>query len=239
MSGTTQYGIKLFSDGANTKEMLAAINDGVVSGFTTNPTLMRKAGVANYEEFAKSMRDAIPKEYSISYEVISDELKEMGRQARKISSWGENIYVKIPITNTKGVSTTPLIEELSNDGLMLNITAILTIDQVIAVSKALSHDTPSIVSYFAGRAANAGVDPMEVAREMVKIMSSNPLSEVLWASPREVLNVRQAAESGCHIITITPDIQKQLALFGKDLTQYSLETVQMFYDDAKASGYTL
>ena len=146
MSGTTQYGIKLFSDGANTKEMLAAINDGVVSGFTTNPTLMRKAGVANYEEFAKSMRDAIPKEYSISYEVISDELKEMGRQARKISSWGENIYVKIPITNTKGVSTTPLIEELSNDGLMLNITAILTIDQVIAVSKALSHDTPSIVS---------------------------------------------------------------------------------------------
>lgn len=230
--------IKLFADGANPDEMVAAYKSGQIQGFTTNPTLMKKAGIKDYESFAHQVLGLI-KDMPISFEVFSDELPEMERQARKIAAWGSNVYVKIPVTNTKSVFSGPIIKSLSRDGVKLNVTAVFTLEQVHEVAECLSRDTPAVISIFAGRIANAGVDPMPLMRAAVAIAKKLPLAEVLWASPREALNVLQAEECGCHIITITADIQSQLKNFGKDLTQYSLETVKMFHSDASSAGYSL
>jgi transaldolase len=238
MRGLSQFRIKLYADGADLKGMIEEYKKGIASGFTTNPTLMKKAGVKSYEEFAKAALKAIP-DLPISFEVFSDDLPGMEREARKIGSWGNNVYIKIPVTNTKGESTAPLVKKLSHDGLKLNVTAILTVDQVKMVAKALSPDTPSIVSVFAGRIADTGTDPMPIMKESVKILKSNPKAELLWASTRELLNFIQAESCGCHIITITNDILKKVPLVGKDLTELSLETVQMFYSDAQSAGYKI
>ncbi|MBM3652062.1 MAG: transaldolase [Alphaproteobacteria bacterium] len=230
--------IKLFADGADLKEMLALYPDPRIVGFTTNPTLMRKAGVTDYESFAREVLKAIP-DRPVSFEVFADENEEMERQAHVIASWGPNVNVKIPVTNTKGVSTAPIIRRLSQDGVTLNVTAIMTIKQVREVADALSPDTPAIVSVFAGRVADTGVDPIPHMIACRKELSSNPKAELLWASPRELLNVFHAVEAGCHIITATPDILAKLALVGKDLNLYSLETVQMFHRDAMQSGFAI
>jgi transaldolase len=236
--GLPQFNIKLYADGADMEGMIEEYNKGIASGFTTNPTLMKKAGVKSYEEFAKAALKAIP-DLPISFEVFSDNFSGMEQEARKIAGWAENVYIKIPVTNTKGESTAPLVKILSHDGLKLNVTAILTVDQVKTVAKALSPATPSIVSVFAGRIADTGVDPMPIMKESVKILRSNPKAELLWASTRELLNLTQAESCGCHIITITNDILKKLPLVGKDLHELSLETVQMFYNDAKGAGYKI
>ena len=230
--------IKLYADGADLAGMVEEYKKGIVSGFTTNPTLMKKAGVTSYEEFAKAALVAIP-DLPISFEVFSDDFPGMEREARKIGSWGDNVYIKIPVTNTKGESTALLVKKLSHDGLKLNVTAILTIDQVKTVAKALSPDTPSIVSVFAGRIADTGVDPIPIMKESVKILKVNPRAELLWASTRELLNLVQAESCGCHIITITNDILKKVSMVGKDLSELSLETVQMFYSDAQSAGYRI
>jgi len=236
--GLPQFNIKLYADGADMEGMIEEYNKGIASGFTTNPTLMKKAGVKNYDEFAKAVLKAIP-DLPISFEVFSDDFSGMEREARKIACWGENVYIKIPVTDTKGESTAPLVKKLSHDGLKLNVTAILTVDQVKTVAKALSPATPSIVSVFAGRIADTGIDPMPIMKESVKILRSNPKAELLWASTRELLNLIQAESCGCHIITITNDILKKLPLVGKDLHELSLDTVQMFHSDAKAAGYKI
>jgi transaldolase len=218
--------------------MIEEYKKGIVSGFTTNPTLMKKAGVTSYEDFAKATLKAIP-DLPISFEVFSDDLPSMEREARKIGSWGHNVYIKIPVTNTKGESTALLVKKLSHDGLKLNVTAILTLQQVKTVATALSSDTPSIISIFAGRIADTGVDPIPIIKASVKILKANPKAELLWASTRELLNLIQAESCGCHIITITNDILKKVPLVGKDLNQLSLETVQMFYSDAQSAGYKI
>lgn len=238
MRGLPQFRIKLYADGADLNDMIEEYRKGIASGFTTNPTLMKKAGVKSYEEFAKAALRAIP-DLPISFEVFSDDFSGMEREARKIGSWGNNVYIKIPVTNTKGESTTPLVRKLSHDGLKLNVTAILTLDQVKTVAQVLSPGTPSIVSVFAGRIADTGVDPTPIMREAAKILKPNPNAELLWASSRELLNLFQAQSCECHIITITNDIFKKIPLVGKDLNQLSLETVQMFYSDAQSAGYTI
>ena len=211
---------------------------GLVNGFTTNPTLMRKAGVTDYKDFALKAIAAIP-DMPISFEVFSDDFDTMEREAREIASWGGDTYVKIPITNTKGESAGPLIKKLSAEGFSLNVTAMLTLDQVSTVADAAAPGSRTIVSVFAGRIADTGVDPVTLMTEAVAILKKRPKAELLWASPREVLNVVQAEECGCHIITATPDIIAKVPLLGKDLNQYSLETVKMFYDDARAVGFKL
>ncbi|MDK9723665.1 MAG: transaldolase [Sterolibacteriaceae bacterium MAG5] len=230
--------IKLFADGADIKSMEALSKHTHISGFTTNPTLMRKAGVDDYERFAAEVLRIIP-DRPLSFEVFADDFPTMERQARVISSWGKNVYVKIPVTNTQGESACPLIERLSADGIPLNITAILTVEQVAAVARVLDKKTKSIVSVFAGRIADTGVDPVPVMSRCVSILADMPNAELLWASPRELLNIIQADEIGCHIITATPDILGKLPTLGKDLTAYSRETVEMFYRDAKASAYNI
>ena len=238
MNGLPQFKIKLYADGADLNGIIEEYKKGIVSGFTTNPTLMRKAGVESYKEFAKIVLKEIP-DLPISFEVFSDDLSGMEKEAREISSWGENVYIKVPVTNTKGESTAPIIKKLSGDGLNLNVTAILTLEQVKTVAEALSPDTPSIVSIFAGRIADTGRDPMPIMKEAIEILKSKPKAELLWASTREILNLIQAESCGCHIITITNDILKKVPQVGKDLSQLSLETVQMFYDDAMNAGYTI
>ncbi|MBI2082656.1 MAG: transaldolase [Deltaproteobacteria bacterium] len=231
--------IKIFADGANLQEMLALYrNDKRITGFTTNPTLMKKAGITNYEAFAREVLATIT-HLPISFEVFSDDLPEMERQALKIASWGNNVYVKIPVTNTKGISTGPVLKKLSQKNVKLNVTAVFTLEQVSEILGNLSSGVPSIISIFGGRIANAGVDPMPILAESVKVAKRNPACEILWASPREAFNVLQAEACGCHIITITPDILTTMKSFGKDLGQFSLETVQMFYRDAQSAGYTL
>ena len=231
--------IKLFMDGAEVEGMRSAVATMPhIKGFTTNPTLMRKAGITDYTAFAKEVITAV-NGMPISFEVFSDDFAEMEREGRIIHSWGPNASVKIPVTNTEGKSAAPLIRQLSSEGVPLNVTAILTLDQVRAVAEALDPNTPSIVSVFAGRIADAGVDPVPLMREAAGILKHLPRAELLWASPREVLNVLQAEETGCHIITATKDILAKLPLFGKDLAEYSLETVKMFWNDAKAAGYKI
>lgn len=238
MAGLPQFRIKLYADGADLNGMIEEYKKGIVSGFTTNPTLMKKAGVKSYETFAKDALKAIP-DLPISFEVFSDEFAEMEREARIIAEWGENVYIKIPVTNTKGVSSTQLIRTLSDDGLKLNVTAILTLEQVKAVQRALSPKTPAIVSVFAGRIADTGRDPMPIMRESVNLLRQNSKAELLWASTRELLNLIQAESCGCHIITITNDILKKVNMVGKDLTELSLDTVNMFYEDAQSAGYKI
>lgn len=229
--------IKLFADGADIGEMYELYNKKIVSGYTTNPSLMRKAGVKDYKKFAKEVLELIP-DMPISFEVFSDDIHEMEKEAREISSWGKNIYVKIPITNTSGMSTSSLIKNLSSDGIKVNITAILTPTQVDDIIDYLDKQTPSIVSVFAGRIADTGMDPVPIMTYISKIVRNHNI-ELLWASTREVLNIIQAQNCGCHIITVTPDILKKLPMLGKDLTELSLETVQMFYNDAKSAGYKI
>lgn len=230
--------IKLFMDGANLEAMKKACNDKLVSGFTTNPTLMRKDGVTDYEAFARAAIAALP-DMPISFEVFSDEFDQMEREARAIKSWGGNVFIKIPISNTRGETSIPLVRKLSAEGFSLNVTAILTIDQVKAVSQAISPSSRTIVSVFAGRVADTGVDPVPMMRQCVSILASNKNAELLWASPRELLNLFQAEECGCHILTATTDVIKKLPLVGKDLNEYSIETVKMFYDDARAAQYKI
>lgn len=230
--------IDLYADGADLDEMLAAYRSGIADGFTTNPTLMVKAGVRDYREFAREILEKIPG-LPISFEVISDEFEEMGRQAREIASWGENVYVKVPISNTRGESSLPLIGDLCAEGVQVNATAVMTLEQVAGVIEAVNDETPSIVSIFAGRIADTGVDPVPIMREAVAMAARRPNLKVLWASPREVLNLYQAAECGCHSIAITPELLAKLSLRGKDLNDFSRETVQMFYDDACRAGYRL
>ncbi|MBI1910263.1 MAG: transaldolase [Deltaproteobacteria bacterium] len=230
--------IKIFADGANLEEMKKAYREGTVRGFTTNPTLMRKAGIADYEEFCRKVL-AVISDLPISLEVFSDDIEEMARQAKKISSWGSNVYVKIPVTNTRGEKTSRIIHNLSHEGVKLNVTAILTVDQVKWIAEALAENTPAIVSVFAGRIADTGQDPLPVMQESLNILKNRPLAELLWASPREVLNVVQADRMGCHIITITNDLLKKIPVLGTTLADMSLQTVKMFYEDAVAAKYHL
>ncbi len=230
--------IKIYADGADKEEMIAAYRSGRVHGFTTNPSLMRKAGVTDYEKFAKEVLSHI-KDVSISFEVFSDDLEGMEREARKIAAWGKNIHVKIPVQTTKGQFTGPLIKKLHNEKIALNITAVLTLDQVQRVSECLRGDVPSIVSVFAGRIADTGVDPIPVMKGSAKVLKSLPKSELLWASSREVLNVIQAEECGCHIITVTGDILKKLHMLGKDHAEVSLDTVKTFFEDSTKSGFSI
>ena len=231
--------IHLYADGADITEMAAARKTDLVKGFTTNPTLMRKAGLTDYEAFAKQALEAIP-DRPISFEVFADEFGEMERQARKIATWGEHVFVKIPITDPRGASSLPLIGRLAKAGVKLNLTAILTLDQVRGVAEHLNPDVPAVVSVFAGRIADTGVDPEPIMRASAALLAHLPKAQLLWASSREVLNVFQAEACGCQIITVTPDILKKLAtMHGKDLAELSLDTVKMFDADAKAAGFKL
>lgn len=231
--------IKVFADGADKKSLLELAKKDWVAGFTTNPTLMKKAGILDYKAFALDILSEI-KDRPISFEVFSDEFSEMRTQALDIASWGENVYVKIPITNTKGESSIPLVQELSHSGVKLNVTALFTLEQVLQTAQALAGGAPSVISVFAGRIADTGRNPtpiMEAALAICQATDSN--IELLWASPRELYNIIEADKSGCHIITVSHDILSKLSLIGKDLNEFSLETVQMFYNDAQKAGYKL
>ena len=238
MSVITNLRIKLFADGADLAGIKEMYANPLIKGFTTNPTLMRKAGIQDYKAFAHQVLQAIP-DRPISFEVFADEFDEMERQALEIASWGKNVSVKIPVTNTRKEFSGPLIERLSKVGVALNVTALTTLEQVRRVTAHLAPNVPAIISVFAGRIADTGRDPVPLMAEAVKIMRDKPQSELIWASPRELLNIFQADSIGCHIITATNDILKKLSLVGKDLDQYSLETVQMFYKDAQAAGYKI
>ena len=230
--------VKIFADGADLDEMLMLSRNPLIRGFTTNPTLMRKAGVADYPKFAHDVLAEI-RDRPISFEVFSDDFAEMERQAREIATWGDNVYVKIPITNTRGESSVDLVRRLSHAGVKLNVTAILTLDQVRAVTACFAADCAGCVSVFAGRVADTGRDPVPMMVSALEIMRAKPKLELIWASPRELLNIMQADAIGCHIITVTADILKKLPLVGKDLGAYSLDTVKMFHDDAQKAGYSL
>ena len=230
--------IKIFADGANVEEMIKVYREGLVKGFTTNPTLMKKNGIKNYEKFAKEILNEIV-DLPISFEVFSDEFDNMEKEARLISSWGKNVFVKIPITNTKKESSIPLIKKLSHDGLMLNITAMLTVEQVENVAYNISPESKTIVSVFAGRIADTGRDPIPYMKESSEILKENKNAELLWASPRELLNIFHAEDCNCDIITVTNDILKKLSMVNKDLEELSLDTVKMFYNDGKNLGYNI
>lgn len=231
--------IKVFADGADKKGMLELNANPLITGMTTNPTLMRKAGLTNFEAFARDILQSITAK-PLSLEVFSDEFPEMKRQALKINGWAQNVYVKIPITNTRGESSLPLIKELAADGVKLNVTAILTLDQVRGVAAALNPKAPAVVSVFAGRIADTGVDPVPLMQQGKKILAGLPQAELLWASVREILNIFQADDSGCDIVTVQHDIlAKALKMAGMDLAALSLDTVKMFANDAKAAGFTL
>lgn len=236
--GISKLKIKIFADGAEKAGMLEMYANPVISGFTTNPTLMKKVGIKSYVDFSKDILSCI-KDKPISLEVFSDDFDEMERQAIEINSWGDNIYVKIPITNTKGESAVNLIEKLAKKGVKLNITAIMTVEQVKHILPALQHSPASYVSVFAGRIADAGIDPIPIMKEVVELLKPYPQMELIWASPRELLNIVQADDIGCHIITVTNDILKKLPTLGKDLNEFSLDTVKMFYNDAQAAGYKI
>jgi len=230
--------IKLFADGADLVGMIEMASKPYIAGLTTNPTLMKKAGISDYEKFAKRVLTEI-RDKPVSFEVFSDEINEMKKQGEKIASWGTNVYVKVPITNTRGESTSSVVEYLSNNGVKVNVTAIMTYKQVETVLEVLNTDVESCISVFAGRIADTGIDPVPLMERCVNLLSSNTRSELIWASPRELLNVFQADAIGCQIITATNDILRKLELIGMDLEQYSLETVKMFYADASLSGYAI
>jgi transaldolase len=231
--------VKIFADGADKAGMLQLNANPLIQGLTTNPTLMRKVGISDFEAFARDILQGI-KEKPLSFEVFSDDFPEMKRQAMKINSWAKNVYVKIPITNTRDESALPLIKELANEGVKLNITAILTLDQVKGVAASLNPKVPSFVSVFAGRIADTGVDPIPHMVECKKILKGLPSAELLWASVREVLNIFQANDCGCEIVTVPHDIlNKAIKLSGMDLKELSLDTVKMFANDAKAAGFSL
>jgi transaldolase len=230
--------VKIYADGADRASMLKARANPLIKGLTTNPTLMRKAGVSDYEAFARDILAQIP-DRDISFEVFSDDFDEMYAQALKISSFGQNVYVKIPVTNTHGEGSTPLIERLVEKGVKLNVTALFTREQIDAVSAALGAQVPCCVSVFAGRIADAGVDPLPYMKYALEVMRARPNQELIWASPREVFNIVQADDIGCHIITVTSDLIAKLPTLGKDLGEFSLDTVKMFRSDAVAAGYSI
>ena len=238
MKKTEDLKVKIFSDGADKKDMLDMASKTFIKGLTTNPSLMKKAGIKDYEAFAKDILSTI-KEKPISFEVFSDDFDEMEKQAMKITSWADNVYVKIPVTNTKKESSNELIKRLVEKKVKLNITAIMTLDQVKTVLSVLDNKVPSIISVFAGRIADTGKDPVPLMKECLTEMKINPKSELLWASPRELLNIIQADQIGCHIITATKDIIKKLKLANYDLEDYSLDTVKMFYKDAVDAGFKI
>jgi len=238
MKTVEELTVKIFADGAEKAGMLEMYAKPYIKGFTTNPTLMHKAGLTDYRAFARDILHAIP-DRPISFEVFSDEFGDMERQAREIATWGDNVYVKIPVTNTRREPAYDLVRRLANEGVKLNITAIMTIDQVRNVVDAVKDGAPSCVSVFAGRIADTGRDPVPIMSECVSILKAAPQAELIWASPRELLNIMQADAIGCHIITVTNDILKKLALVGKDLGDYSLDTVKMFFDDGRKAGFTL
>jgi transaldolase len=230
--------VKIFADGAHLDGMRALAREPYIRGFTTNPTLMRQAGVSDYRAFAREVLDAIP-DRPISFEVFSDDFESMEREAHEMATWGPHVYVKIPVTDTRRQPADDLIRRLSHGGVRVNVTAVMTLDQVRAVTRALAGGAPSNVSVFAGRIADTGRDPVPHMAAALDILAAAPAAELIWASPREVLNVRQAHDIGCHIITVTADILKKLPVLGRDLDDYSLETVRMFYDDARAAGFEL
>lgn len=238
MTNIQDLNVQIFADGADRAGMLQMYAKSYIKGFTTNPTLMRKAGVTEYETFARNILDAIP-DRPISFEVFADDFSEMERQARRITTWGEHVSVKVPITNTRQESSIPLVRKLSQDGIALNVTAIFTMDQVQAVVDAVRGGAPCYVSVFAGRIADTGTDPVPMMAEAVVRLYDAPNANLIWASPRELLNIFQADRIGCHVITVTNDILNKLVLVGKDLADYSLDTVKMFYADGKAAGYVL
>jgi transaldolase len=233
-----EFSVKIFADGADLDGILALAADKRIAGFTTNPTLMWKAGLTDYEEFAKRLLERITS-HPISFEVFADDAAEMRRQALLISSWGENVYVKIPVTTTRRESMAPLVRELSESGVRVNVTAIFTTAQVELITGAVRDGARSYLSVFAGRIADAGIDPVPIMARAVNIAADAPRAELIWASPREILNVVQADQVGCHIITITHDLLPKLDSLGKDLEQFSLETVRMFHHDAVAAGFKL
>jgi transaldolase len=238
MPSLTDLKVKIFADGADRGGMLELYRNPLIRGFTTNPTLMRAAGISDYEAFAREILRAIP-DRPISLEVFSDDFAEMEVQARRIASWGENVYVKIPVTNTEGESSIPLVRALARGGVKQNVTALLTLAQVHDVSAALGSGPPACVSVFAGRVADTGRDPVPLMAAAVQLLKPYPQVELIWASPRELLNIFHADQVGCHIITVTHDVLKKLPLVGKDLDEYSLDTVKMFRSDAVKAGFKL
>jgi transaldolase len=238
MKSVFELKVQVFADGADKATMLALYREPYIKGFTTNPTLMRKAGVTDYERFARKILDHIP-DRPICLEVLADDEDEMERQAHHIARWGSNVYVKIPVTNTRRESMYNLIRRLSGQGIRVNATALLSLEQVQRSAQALKDGAPSYISVFAGRVADTGRDPVPLMKSALELMAANRNSQLVWASPRELLNIFQADAIGCHIVTVTSDILKKIPLIGKDLNELSLETVRMFYDDAARSGYRL
>jgi len=230
--------IKIFADGADKARILGLSRDPRIKGFTTNPTLMRQSGVTDYEGFARDILEIVP-DRPISFEVFSDEFEEMRWQAKRIAAWGPNVYVKIPVTNTRGESSAPLVAELAREGVKVNVTAILTLRQVREIAPCLAGGAPSYISIFAGRIADAGRDPLPIMRTAVRETSVHSNIEIIWASPRELLNIIQADRLGCQVITVTHELLKKLPTIGRDLTDFSLDTVKMFYRDATAAGFAL
>lgn len=238
MTSVQDLKIKIFADGADLKGIIAMTKNPLVKGFTTNPTLMRKAGVTDYEAFARELLTVV-NTLPVSFEVFADDFPSMIEQGRIIASWGKNVNVKVPVMNTKGEFAGGVIRALSGDGVVLNVTAIMSLDQVRAIAEALDPAAPAIISVFAGRIADTGIDPVPHMRACKEILKSRPKAELLWASPRELLNIFQADEIGCEIITVTNEVIEKLKLVGKDLTEYSRETVQMFFRDATASAFQI
>jgi transaldolase len=238
MIDITELAVKVFADGADIAGIRKLADDPLIAGFTTNPTLMRKAGVEDYEQFARELLECVS-DRPISFEVLSDDFEEMGRQAFEIASWGDNVYVKIPITNTEGASSLALVRRLTGDGVRVNVTALMTNDQVEAAAAALEGGAAAFVSVFAGRIADSGREPEPIMAQAVETLRPLPGVELIWASPREVLNIVQADRIGCHVITVTHDLLAKVGLLGRDLTDFSLDTVRMFHRDAVGAGYTL
>jgi transaldolase len=238
MNSLSQLRVKIFADGADKAGMLDMHANPYIKGLTTNPSLMRKAGIADYRSFARDVLSEI-KDKPICFEVLADDFAEMERQAQEIAGWADNVYVKIPITNTKRESCRALVGRLADRRIKLNVTAVMTLAQVKEILAALNPATESYVSVFAGRIADTGIDPLPLMREAVQLLKANAKSELVWASSREIFNIIQANDIGCHVITVTNDILKKLSLIGYDLNEYSLDTVKMFYDDARGAGFSL
>ena len=238
MADISSLGVKIFADGADKQGMLEMYSKPFIKGLTTNPTLMRKAGVGDYRAFCQDILSEI-QDKPLSFEVFSDDFQEMERQALEISSWGENVYVKVPISNTKKEFCYPLVERLTRQGVKVNVTAIMTVPQVESLARVLDPAIPSYISIFSGRIADTGIDPIPTMQAALKILQSNEKAELIWASPRELLNIFQADSIGCHVITVTNDILKKLSMVNYDLDDYSLDTVKMFFNDAVAAGYRL
>lgn len=236
--GVDTLKVKIFADGADLAEIARLAQDPLIGGFTTNPTLMWKAGLTDYTKFAHLMLEVVP-DRPISFEIFADDEREMRRQAQIIAAWGDNVFIKVPVTDTRGNSTAELVRALSGEGVQLNVTALMLPSQVETVTAAVADGAPCYISVFAGRIADAGVDPLPLMVESLDIMRSAPLAELIWASPREVFNVVQANDIGCHVITVTNDILAKLPTLGKDLEEFSLDTVKMFHRDAAAAGFTL